>query len=264
MNNSLVPVKFHDDTIFYTEKDGEMFVPMRPIIENMGLSWQPQAEKLRSGATRWGVTMIVTVAQDGKGREQICLPFRKLAGFLATINPDKVKPELHDKILLYQNECDDVLNEYWTTGEVVGKTQHNTVDAVAAARIVFEAAQLEGNQLALAMDKVYRREVGYSALEVSGTKLIAPKQEVTLTPTEIGQQLDPALSARVVNTLLNDAGYQAKVGKNWQPTTKAAGMCELLDVGKAHSDGTPIKQLKWYSSIVDIVRKLVGQKEDKQ
>lgn len=259
MNNSLVPVKFHDDTIFYTEKDGEMFVPMKPIIENIGLSWQPQAEKLKNGAARWGVTIIV-IPSNGGNQDTLCLPFRKLAGFLATINPDKVKPELHDKILLYQNECDDVLNEYWTTGKVADKT-HNTVDAVAAARFVFEAAQLEGNQLALAMDKVYRREVGYSALEVSGTRLVSPKQEVVLTPTEIGQRLNPVLSARTVNTLLEEAAYQEKVAGQWQPTAKARGLCELLDVGKAHSDGTPIKQLKWYSSVVDVVRKLVGQKE---
>jgi len=35
-----------------------------------------------------------------------------------TIHPDKVRPELRDKILAYQNECDDVLWRYWTEGRI--------------------------------------------------------------------------------------------------------------------------------------------------
>lgn len=261
MTNSLIPVKFHDDTIFYIEHEGEMFVPMKPIIENMGLAWEPQARKLRD-EPRWGMIKMV-IPSKGGNQETICIPFRKLAGFLATINPDKVRPDLRDKILLYQNECDDVLNEYWTTGKVVAKTVssgYTLEDRLAAAKLLFETANLSGNQLTLAIDKIHRREVGYSALEASGTKLVAPKPEVTLTPTEIGARLDPVLSPKVVNSVLGAAGYQEKIGKNWQPTAKAVGLYELLDVGKSRSDGTPVKQLKWYSSIVDVVRKLVGQK----
>ena len=51
----------------------------------------------------------------------ICLALRKLAGWLHTISPNKVKPEIRDKVIQYQEECDDVLYEYWTTGEVKAK-----------------------------------------------------------------------------------------------------------------------------------------------
>lgn len=47
-----------------------------------------------------------------------CLALRKLAGWLATISPNKVKASIRDKVIRYQEECDDVLYEYWTTGEV--------------------------------------------------------------------------------------------------------------------------------------------------
>lgn len=41
------------------------------------------------------------------------MPLRKLFGWLSTIHPNKVKPELRETILHYQNECDDVLWEHW-------------------------------------------------------------------------------------------------------------------------------------------------------
>lgn len=58
--HELVPVTFHNDTIYYVEKDGEQYVPLRPIIENMGLAWEPQYPKLQDNAVRWGVTIRVT------------------------------------------------------------------------------------------------------------------------------------------------------------------------------------------------------------
>ncbi|MCH8622901.1 phage antirepressor N-terminal domain-containing protein [Undibacterium sp. TS12] len=38
----------------------------------------------------------------------------KIASWLMTISPNKVTPDLKDKIILYQNECDDVLWNHWT------------------------------------------------------------------------------------------------------------------------------------------------------
>jgi len=57
---------------------------------------------------------MVTVAEDGKTREMLFLPLRKIAAWLYSININKVAPELRDKITRYQNECGDVLWNYWT------------------------------------------------------------------------------------------------------------------------------------------------------
>ena len=114
VSKALEPVPFRDDTIFAVEHDGEPFTPVRPIVENMGIVWGAQSEKLRTNRERWSVSMIDTVAGDGRSRRMLCIPVRKLPGFLATINPNKVKPELRPKIIAYQNECDDVLWRYWS------------------------------------------------------------------------------------------------------------------------------------------------------
>jgi len=116
--SQLVPVSFHGDTLFIVSQDGEPFAPVRPIVEGMGIRWQSQHRKLATNQRRWSVIMMMTETKAGP-REALCMPLRKLAGFLATIEPRKVRPEIRAKIELYQAECDDALWDYWTKGQAV-------------------------------------------------------------------------------------------------------------------------------------------------
>lgn len=59
---------------------------------------------------------ITSVAEDGKLRGMMCLPLKKLPAWLYSISPNKVAPELREKIIRYQEECDDALWNYWTQG----------------------------------------------------------------------------------------------------------------------------------------------------
>lgn len=113
MSTTLSPVAFHGDTIFCTTYQNQPYTAMKPIIENMGLAWQPQARKLTACKERWGITIMVIPTSSGN-QETLCMPVRKLPAFLNTINPKKVRPELRERIELYQAESDDVLWEYWT------------------------------------------------------------------------------------------------------------------------------------------------------
>jgi hypothetical protein len=119
MNNALstINVSFYGDDLYVVNYNNEPYVPMKPIVEGMGLDWKSQFVKIKQ---RFKSTMveITMVAGDGKERSMICLALRKLAGWLSTISPNKVKAEIRDKVIQYQEECDDVLYEYWTTGEV--------------------------------------------------------------------------------------------------------------------------------------------------
>ena len=113
---TLSPFSFHGDTIFCIDYQNQPFTPMRPIVENMGLGWASQSQKLNANKERWTVTNIVTVAQDGVEREMLSMPVRKLPAWLNSINPKKVAPELRERIELYQAECDDALWNYWMNG----------------------------------------------------------------------------------------------------------------------------------------------------
>lgn len=116
---STINVPFHGDNLYVVNYNGQPYVPMKPVVEGMGLTWQSQFEKLKQRFSK-GITEIV-IPSKGGDQSMLCLALRKLAGWLHTISPNKVKPEIRDKVTRYQEECDDVLYEYWTTGEVKKK-----------------------------------------------------------------------------------------------------------------------------------------------
>lgn len=114
----LFPVPFHGDTVVLVGQDNDAYVAMKPIATNMGLSWQGQHEKL---VERFAsvIREIVTTGGDGKQYAMTCMPLKKLPAWLYSISPNKVAPELRDKIIRYQEECDDALWNYWTQGVAV-------------------------------------------------------------------------------------------------------------------------------------------------
>lgn len=72
---------------------------------------------------------------------------------------------------------------------------------IEAAAIILRVAGITGNQAALSLDKVYRREAGYSFLETVEVALEAPTKRQILNPTELGKALG-GLSPRAVNSVL--------------------------------------------------------------
>ena len=117
---STINVPFHGDSLYVVNYNGQPYVPMKPIVEGMGMDWASQFTKLKQ-RFKSTIAEITMVAEDGKSRNMLCIALRKLSGWLHTISPNKVKPEIRDKVIRYQEECDDVLYEYWTTGEVKKK-----------------------------------------------------------------------------------------------------------------------------------------------
>ncbi|HHR6170842.1 TPA: phage antirepressor N-terminal domain-containing protein [Providencia alcalifaciens] len=116
---STINVPFHGNNLYVVNYNGEPYVPMKPIVEGMGLAWGAQFIKIKQRFGK-GVSEIEIPTKTGN-QSMICLALRKLAGWLHTISPNKVKAEIRDKVIKYQEECDDVLYEYWTTGEVKAK-----------------------------------------------------------------------------------------------------------------------------------------------
>ncbi|MHB8369751.1 MAG: phage antirepressor N-terminal domain-containing protein [Leptospirales bacterium] len=140
MNTSLLPVPFHGTTLFLLEQNNEPYTPMKPIVEGMGLGWSGQHEKLNLNKDRWGIRVNRIPSENG-AQETLCMPLRKLPGWLMTIHPTRVKPEIREKIIQYQNECDDVLWKYWTEGhvtnpriETISPAQQHEIQVIVARR----------------------------------------------------------------------------------------------------------------------------------
>ena len=106
-------VFFHNTQLSIVEHNGQPYVPMRPIVKGMGLDWKSQFNKLKQRFNSV-VVEITTTGGDGKQYKMTCLPLKKLFGWMMTISPNKVKPELKETVIKYQEECDDVLWNHWT------------------------------------------------------------------------------------------------------------------------------------------------------
>jgi phage regulator Rha-like protein len=111
---------------------------------------------------------------------------------------------------------------------------------------------ITGNAAVLSTDNYCRTIAGRSLLEPLGaTHLLADQRGMTYTPTELGKMCDPPLSAIKLNLALESAGLQKRDMGQWMPSDKAATLCEWLDTGKRHGDGTPVKQLKWFKAVLE-------------
>ncbi len=117
VNTSYVP--FNGQQILTAVAAGVTYVAMRQIVENIGIDWTGQSVKLRKMKDKFNCRDISMVAADGKLRKLLCIPLKKLNGWLFSINPEKVRADIRDKLIQYQEECFTVLHDYWTKGHVV-------------------------------------------------------------------------------------------------------------------------------------------------
>lgn len=111
------------------QKDGETVrVELRPICENLGLSYGSQYNRLQRQP--WAaISMMKTTGSDGTTYEMVALDRRTFTMWLATIDTSRVKSQsARDLIVAYQQEAADALDAYFSTGVAVNehllKAQH--------------------------------------------------------------------------------------------------------------------------------------------
>lgn len=119
-STSLVAIDFHGDQIVTFQHEGAPHVAVRRLVENLGLSWGGQSEKLVAAGAKFSCSVIRTTGADGKAYDMLAMPVAKLPLWLASINPNKI-PNLvkRAKIELYQAESAIALHDYWTKGVAV-------------------------------------------------------------------------------------------------------------------------------------------------
>lgn len=130
-STALVAIDFHGDQIVTFQHQGEPFVAMRRVVENLGLNWGSQHTKLQAVAAKFNCRDIATVDAAGRSYPMMGMPVAKLPLWLASINPNKVPdPIKRAKIELYQEESAIALHDYWTKGVAVRGDMDGLVTAL--------------------------------------------------------------------------------------------------------------------------------------
>jgi hypothetical protein len=179
-SGQLIPVMFGGDTLVLADQNGQPYVVMRPLVSAMGLDWRSQHVKITE-KFRSTVVEITTVAEDGKPRTMICLPLRKLPGWLYSINPGKVAPALRAKIVRFQEECDEVLWRHWSGTYVPQHSvAHVSLSRLALSyerehtRVCLELARCTELGLGAALFDKYQRLCGLLGALVVDLDTLAP------------------------------------------------------------------------------------------
>lgn len=124
VNTTSLP--FHGQQIITAMAAGVAYVAMKPIVENLGMSWGTQQQKLSRHMDKFGC-IHMNMPSLGGVQAMICLPLKKLNGWLFSINPAKVRDDIRDRLVRYQDECFTALHDYWTKGAAI-RNPVTTVD----------------------------------------------------------------------------------------------------------------------------------------
>ena len=94
------------------------FSAMRPICEAIGLDWDAQLKRIKRNVVLNKGIVVTTTPSSGGDQVSTCLPLEYLNGWLFGISTSRVKPEIRQRLEDYQRECYQVLNAYWSGGQV--------------------------------------------------------------------------------------------------------------------------------------------------
>lgn len=92
----------------------EGLIPIRPICEALGVDYKSQYQKVKESKELESVVVLsTTTGADGKKYEMVCLPVEYIYGWVFSINPGNVKPEVREQVIRYKMECYHALYLYF-------------------------------------------------------------------------------------------------------------------------------------------------------
>jgi hypothetical protein len=259
--NSIIPFSFKSQNVRVAVIDGEPWWVAKDVCEVLDIANHRDAiSKLEDDERRDDVGIT-----DAIGREQRTTVICE-SGLYKLIFTSR-KPEAKEFIRWLSRE---VIPSIRRTGSYSTAQLPSTRSPIGIlkAREEFEAAvdfvKLFGitdpNQSLFAANNMVRGFYGIAPLDLAGCAMLpAPKQEVSMTPTELGEELG-GMHPREVNKLLESIGLQTRVAKEWIATERGEEHTVRVDVQKRHNSGTPCTQLRWYSTVIDVLRDALNQR----
>ena len=164
-SKALTPIEqrtviFYDDeiTAVVVNVDGRevIYVPLRPVCNFLGVDWRSQRRRIQRDPvlSKYFTGVVVMTPPDpvtGGGGPQTtnCLPLDYLTGFLFGINAARVKEEIRDRLIRYQEECYRVLADAFLT--------RSPETAVTAT----EASLLQVREMGLAIARMAEEQIEF-------------------------------------------------------------------------------------------------------
>lgn len=173
VNTTSLP--FHGQHIITAMAAGVAYVAMKPIVENLGMSWSTQMRKLLSQQDKYGYAHM-NIPSLGGIQKMLCMPIQKLNGWLFSINPAKVRDDIRDRLVRYQEECFTALHDYWNKGAAIRKPE-TTVDDRTPLRGIVNRIMGKYGMTYQAVYKLVHKEFGVKHIDELSAKQTAEAVE---------------------------------------------------------------------------------------
>lgn len=175
-------VEFYEDTIVAVRLvDGSVYIPVKPICDLVGVDWGGQYRRIRRDPVLSEETRSIDVTSTRRGTQpMVCLPLDYISGFLFGLNADRVKPELRERVILYQRECYKVLAEAFKEGRL---TAEPSFDELLAS----DSPAVQAYKMASAIMQMARQQILLEAqLETHVAQLVDHENRLELIEEQLG------------------------------------------------------------------------------
>lgn len=117
MSKAFEIIPFHDYEIVALREGDDFLIPMKLLVDSMGLNWEPQRQRiLRHPVLSKGIRVIGIPSQGGM-QETVALPLEMLPGYLITIQSERITDEqVRQMVVLYQTDAFRVLFDHYIGG----------------------------------------------------------------------------------------------------------------------------------------------------
>lgn len=257
MNSSIIPFNFKDHSIrVINDKNNEPLFVAKDVAFALGYKDTVNAIKLHCKRTK-------SLKDIGVADHHPLDPQTKVISE-SDLYHLTMKSQLESAEAFQDWVCEEVLPSIRKTGAYSAPTVKDkevkpaVISSTAKAMLsMAKAFGFKDNQAIISADKATNKLIGVSPLALLGADLISETKDVLLNASDIGKQV--GLSGKKINMILEEKGFHesyrdAKNNKLWKLTDDGEKFAEALDTNKKHGDGTPIKQIKWYSKVVEIIK----------
>lgn len=189
----------------------EIYVSPKSICEIFEIVWAGQQQKLSANSERWHYRTITVILPGDKQQRNIAvIPDRKVRTWICGINSEKVKPEVRPQLEAFQEECDQVLYDYWTKGVSVNP-RHEFLASE-------DAKEWIGNVIGTAVEKAIAH-VSTALMETTVLSIVASIRQ------ENKQMMSDIVKTTLAEIRSEDAVYLA--AKKWDIIERMNATCSL-------------------------------------
>lgn len=97
-----IKIPLHDKIVTTVQHEDEYYVPIKALVEGIGLSWSGQLQRIkRDEILNLGVKLL-SLGSGGGAQKAVCLPLVLTMGWLYSIDVARCRPEVKEKLNSYK------------------------------------------------------------------------------------------------------------------------------------------------------------------